>query len=59
LRKRTHRSEDDIYVTQMAVYVPKKILHAHQDGYNLEESLNDAIDDIEDQLKKYKEKTKA
>jgi len=58
LRKRTHRSEDDIYVTQMAVYVPKKILHAHQDGYNLEESLNEAVDDIEDQLKKYKEKAK-
>lgn len=58
LKKRTHRSEDDIYVTQMAVYVPKKILHVHQDGYNLEESVNGAVDDIEDQLKKYKEKMK-
>lgn len=56
IKKRIHRSEDDIYVTRMAIYIPKKILHAREDGYTLEESVNGAVDDIEDQLKKYKEK---
>lgn len=56
LKRRSHRSEDDIYVTTIALYVPSNIFHAHQDGYTLEESLNDAIEDIKDQLEKYKEK---
>lgn len=58
LKKRAHQSEDDIYVTQLAFYIPSKIFHAHQDGYTLEESVNGAVEDIEDQLKKHKEKMK-
>ena len=56
LKRRQHRSEDDIYVTTIALYVPSRILHAHQDGYTLEESLNGAIEDLEDQLERYKGK---
>jgi len=58
LKKRARRSEDDIYVTNLAFYLPSKIFHADQDGYTLEESLGEAIEDIKDQLKKHKEKMK-
>lgn len=56
LKRRKRQSEDDIYVSAIALYVPSKILHARKDGYTLEESFNEAVDDIEDQLEELKSK---
>ena len=56
LKKRTHRSDDSLYTTTIALYVPSRILHAHYEGYSLEDSLIGAVDDIEEQLEEYKEK---
>lgn len=54
LKKRKHRSDDDIYTTSIAFYIPSRIFHAHQEGYSLVESIIGAVDDIEDQLGRYK-----
>lgn len=56
LKKRIHRSEDDLYTVRIALYIPSRTLHAHQDGYTLEESLVGGVEDLEDQLERYKGK---
>lgn len=59
IKRRAHRTEDDIYVVRLCLYLPKKIISAHQDGYSLEEALNEAIHDLKIQLVKHRTRNKS